>query len=213
MKRIDEGIIALNNAIEAEPENAMLYNSLGNIQLRQEKSSDAIASYKKAIALQANYLPAHNNLGRCYYQLGKLEDAKSAYQQAVNIDNSEVITVLLPDDLGSMSFNIDDGLHPQKETLINWKGKLIAPKKNEQLTVSFSHENPICQPSYRQHSRSLKKVLQELKISPWQRKRLPFIYYNEILVAVAGHFICKEYIVEEDSDDGKSALIINWLNK
>ena len=40
----------------------------------------------------------------------------------------------------------------------------------------------------------LKKVLQELMIPPWGRKRLPFLYYDEQLVAVAGYFVCKEFL-------------------
>ncbi len=72
--------------------------------------------------------------------------------------------------------------------------RLRLPLGTEKVSVRFQHQNPKCHPDFRQHSRSLKKVLQELLIPPWGRKRLPFLYYDEQLVAAAGYFVCKEFL-------------------
>lgn len=77
-----------------------------------------------------------------------------------------------------------------------WQGSVKPPLAHEVVSIKFSHQNPKCLPEYRNHSKALKKILQELNIAPWQRKRIPFLYYNETLVAVIGHFICKDYIAE-----------------
>jgi tRNA(Ile)-lysidine synthase len=88
----------------------------------------------------------------------------------------------------------------------DWCASIIAPKLDQQISVRFSHQNPRCLPAYRQHSRSVKKVLQELNIPIWQRRRLPFLFYNDELVAVLGHFVCKPYLV----DDQAKAIKVYW---
>ena len=49
-------------------------------------------------------------------------------------------------------------------------------------------------------------MLQELAIPPWQRKRLPFLYYDNELVAVLGHFVCQNYLAQDE----KAACFISW---
>jgi len=44
----------------------------------------------------------------------------------------------------------------------------------------------------RQHARELKKLWQELAIPPWERDRIPLIFYNDQLIAAAGVFITRE---------------------
>jgi len=40
--------------------------------------------------------------------------------------------------------------------------------------------------------REIKKVWQELAIPPWQRERIPLIYYNQTLVCAPGLFITRQ---------------------
>jgi len=87
---------------------------------------------------------------------------------------------------------------------------LLAPTLAQQVTIRFEHNNPVCTPDFRQHSRTLKKILQELVIPPWQRKRLPFVYYNEQLVAVMGYFVCKEFI-PNNTDERLNITWIQWV--
>ena len=75
--------------------------------------------------------------------------------------------------------------------------------------MSFTHNNPKCIPDYRQHSRVLKKVLQELNIPTWERKRVPFLYYDDQLVAVIGYFVCKDFTPEENDN----YIAAYWLSK
>jgi len=121
----------------------------------------------------------------------------SQWQCELNLAvNSEV---KLPDNLGQISIKID-ALPTSEYVQIQYfsaKGVLIKSlaipisKKEQKVMIKFEHNNPRCLPDYRQHSRDLKKVLQELNIAPWQRKRIPFLYYGESFVAAIGHFVCK----------------------
>ncbi|MBT8118992.1 MAG: tRNA lysidine(34) synthetase TilS [Gammaproteobacteria bacterium] len=55
-------------------------------------------------------------------------------------------------------------------------------------------------PSGRRHSQSLKKLLQEATIPPWERDVIPLVYLGDELIAVAGLWVSKEYSVAEGED-------------
>ena len=48
-----------------------------------------------------------------------------------------------------------------------------------------------CQPQGRNHSQSLKKLLQEYQVPAWQRATLPLIYRNDELAMVANLWVCE----------------------
>lgn len=110
------------------------------------------------------------------------------------------INVSLPDNLGKLTFKDETDAGTSAEYI-------VCPKPSDLVSIRFSHDNPTCKPSYRQRSRSLKKLLQELDIPTWERKRLPFLYYNGTLVAVIGYFICKEFVAAKSDE----AISVNWL--
>ncbi len=111
----------------------------------------------------------------------------SDWQSQVNLSEGNSV-VYLPDNLGKLTFT-NQLAQEHVQPLI------CLPKLGQKVSVRFSHNNPNCLPDFRQHSRSLKKVLQELNIEPWQRKRIAFLYYDNELVAALGHFICKPFMV------------------
>lgn len=51
-----------------------------------------------------------------------------------------------------------------------------------------------CQPSGREHSQTLKRLLQEADLEPWWRAHLPLIYSGEQLVAAGDLWICRGYV-------------------
>lgn len=58
------------------------------------------------------------------------------------------------------------------------------------LTVRFRRGAERCRPQGRAHSQSLKKLLQEAGVPPWERERVPLLYAGERLVAVVGYWAC-----------------------
>ncbi|TPH13868.1 tRNA lysidine(34) synthetase TilS [Litorilituus lipolyticus] len=115
------------------------------------------------------------------------------------------VELSLPDGLGSLYFigqyidkQSDDQKREEQTVVLTGKMQQVkAPKDGQKVTIKFSHNNPKCLPDYRQHSRALKKVLQELNLPPWQRQRTPFLFYDEQLVAVIGHFVCQEFMASQ----------------
>lgn len=66
-----------------------------------------------------------------------------------------------------------------------------APKKEEQVTIRFSAQGTV-KIVGREHSRTVKKLWQELTIPVWQRHRIPLVFYNDVLIAALGVFITVE---------------------
>jgi tRNA(Ile)-lysidine synthase len=137
-------------------------------------------------------------------------DDISQWQEKIDLSERN-LRLSLPDNLAEIVFS-----HPAIQTIkveknekvdeIGWHHSICLPNKEQNVTVRFSHENPICLPDYRQHSRRVKKVLQELTIPPWQRKRIPFLYYDDELVAAIGYFVCQAYLAQ----DSQPSILISW---
>ncbi|WDE10423.1 tRNA lysidine(34) synthetase TilS [Thalassomonas haliotis] len=157
------------------------------------------------------------------YLTGDFKDIGSWQYRVELAPGGEVITIELPDHLGGLSFASSPdkvlavhGLNPAKQESVQESKQerktlyLRPPQASEPVTVKFSHQNPKCLPDYRQHSRPLKKVLQELALPPWVRLRIPFIYYGETLVAAAGYFVCKDYLAENPGENNRAYIKVNW---
>ncbi len=68
---------------------------------------------------------------------------------------------------------------------------------NQSLQICFRKGGENFHPAGRQHSQSLKKLLQQANVPPWERDAIPLLYYNDELVAVVGLWVCKKYAVDE----------------
>jgi tRNA(Ile)-lysidine synthase len=63
----------------------------------------------------------------------------------------------------------------------------------DRLTVRFRRGGERCQPAGRDHSNSLKKLLQEYGLEPWWRERVPLFYIDQQLVAVGDLWVCQDW--------------------
>lgn len=125
---------------------------------------------------------------------------------------SEGEIIQLPDGLGSLNLTIckagegTDQLFCQalndEQTLL----RIAIPDDTEFMTIMFRHDNPKCLPDYRQQRRSLKKILQEQDVPVWQRKRTPFITFDNEFAAALPLFVCKEYVASNE----RNCLNIIW---
>ena len=154
-----------------------------------------------AIKVAKNYLRRYKD---ALYLTPDYEDV-SQWQQRIDCINQPSLNtsalIELPDGLGNIAFTNNQHLE-----LTNSEQRIILPTIKQKVTLSFCHNNPTCLPDYRNHSRSLKKILQELNISPWQRKRIPFLFYDDLLVAVIGYFVCKPFIPNENDPN----ISVTW---
>lgn len=120
-----------------------------------------------------------------------VSDWLSEFKLASLVEKKKVI-VILPDGLGSLLFSIDQQSENDAHGI-----SFFVKNTAESINVSFKHSNPNCHPDYRERSRSLKKVLQELSIPTWMRNRIPFIRVDNELAVVAEQFVCRPYTKEK----------------
>lgn len=66
------------------------------------------------------------------------------------------------------------------------------------MTVRFRQGGEQLRPHGRQHTHSLKKLMQEAGIPPWQRYRIPLIYIDHQLACVCGYWVAESFSVSED---------------
>jgi tRNA(Ile)-lysidine synthase len=66
------------------------------------------------------------------------------------------------------------------------------------MTVRFRQGGEQLRPRGRQHTHSLKKLMQEAGIPPWQRNRIPLIYIDHQLACVCGYWVADSFSVSED---------------
>lgn len=131
---------------------------------------------------------------------------------------TEPAKIDLPDGLGqilvSKEFEAVDkeNMATQTSALVDKENlrvvELCLPTPKQVVSIRFHHDNPTCLPHFRDKSRALKKILQEAKIPTWQRQRIPFVYYDDTLVAALGLFICKSYLPLKSN----SKLKLVWLD-
>ncbi|MGD9423738.1 tRNA lysidine(34) synthetase TilS [Pantoea sp. NSTU24] len=65
------------------------------------------------------------------------------------------------------------------------------PRPDEQVSVRFHAQGRVHLVG-RNGGREMKKVWQALQIPPWQRERLPLIFYNQTLVSAPGLFVTRD---------------------
>jgi tRNA(Ile)-lysidine synthase len=140
------------------------------------------------------------------YLTRKYQDI-SDWQTSIDL-SQQVFDILLPDNIGV--------LNCQQIRVNSDAIGIILPKDNQKVTLRFNHNNPVCLPNFRHKSRQLKKVLQELSIPTWQRKRIAFLYYDDELVAAINHFICQPFVAKTNFDtnleDNQQCLVFTLKN-
>lgn len=75
--------------ITAFPGNAAACNDLGVLYHSQGKIDAAVAFYRKALAIDRNYLQAHINLGRALHQQGRLDEAAAFFEAALRVNSCQ----------------------------------------------------------------------------------------------------------------------------
>lgn len=83
---------------------------------------------------------------------------------------------------------------------------VATPNNTELVNICFRRGGERCTPAGRAGSRSLKKLLQEINLPPWLRDRVPLIYINNELVAVADLWVCENYAAKK----GDLSWVLKW---
>ena len=103
----------------------------------------------------------------------------------IKVETINLEQVILLEDGRELEFRVDS----------NAEQGLRLPKLGEKVSIHFGAVGSmICHPNFRHKPRQLKKLWQELNVPPWERGRVPLIYFDEQLVAAVGLWIEKRAI-------------------
>ena len=103
--------------------------------------------------------------------------------------------LVLPGDGGTLSVTMEPGV-----------GIRAAAVTGNLLRVGFRHGGERCRPGGRRHHHALKKLFQEHGVPPWERPRIPLIFIDNELAAVAGLWVCEPFC----AGSGETGLAIHW---
>ena len=85
---MDEAVGLLNTAIAKAPDNAQLFDVLGQVYEGDKKSDEAIQNMKKAVELEPNNVDYLTHLGRVYFNLGV--EKRGEADQLKDVEQSKV---------------------------------------------------------------------------------------------------------------------------
>lgn len=101
----------------------------------------------------------------------------------------------VPDDYhvnwsGKQPLLVPGQLYPITKQLLKQQGLAVDQLDWNQVNVRFRKAGDRCRPFGRSHSQTVKKLLQEYDIPPWQRDRLPLIFCGGQIVMAVGVWVC-----------------------
>ncbi len=85
-RKLDDALAECRGALAADPNDAGIHTSLGNLLQQLGRLDEAVAAHRRAIALEPDRAGAHNNLGNVRKELGWLDGAAAAYRRAVRLE-------------------------------------------------------------------------------------------------------------------------------
>src|SRR5258708_2034816 len=79
---VDSAIRLIGDAVKHDPDNPIYHANLGNVLKDAGRLTDAIAAYRRALALHPGYAEIHNNLGYVLQASGTIEEGIGHYRTA-----------------------------------------------------------------------------------------------------------------------------------
>ncbi len=89
---------------------------------------------------------------------------------------------------------------------VSGNGVSLEKLKGESISLRLRSGGESLRLHHNGTNRSLKNILQEKHVPPWQRERLPLLYRGDALVAIIGVAIHAEYQAKE----GEKSLLVSW---
>lgn len=77
----------------------------------------------------------------------------------------------------------------------------------EGVQVKFRHGGEVCRPAGREHTHTVKKLMQEFGVPTWERDRIPMFHLGGQLAAVGKMWVCEGFQVVE----GEKGLEFEWF--
>ncbi len=87
------------------------------------------------------------------------------------------------------------------------QGIVLSTLQREPVSVRWRQGGERCQPAGTRQRRTLKNLLRERGIPPWERERIPLLYIGDQLAQVVGHFVCEPF----QADKHEAGMVIETI--
>ncbi len=115
------------------------------------------------------------------------------YNGDIYLVDHEHTCVEQPVDFREQPIELSDG-----RAILITKGEGVRlPLAQEHVSIKFAKLSAKIRPQNKPYSNKLGHWLKELKVPPWQRAKIPLIFYDDTLVAVVGYFYNYDFLVSE----------------
>lgn len=163
-KSWNEAITVLQQATQVDPNQDVIWFTLGDAQRGAKKYTDAIESYQKAIAIKSTVGAYHNNLADAYAKSGQTDKAVQEYAAAAAAEPANAATYYFNEgaiftNTGKMdeaiaAFDKSIQADPTKAAAYYWKGvnllgkattkgdKMVAPEGTSQAFNKYLELEP-----------------------------------------------------------------------
>ncbi|MFP5285038.1 MAG: tetratricopeptide repeat protein, partial [Thermoanaerobaculia bacterium] len=84
----EAALVHAEAAARAAPGEAVHQYNLGNLLALKRRYEEALASLRRAIEIDPNYVNAYNELGNVYLQLDRPADARKAFEAGLKRDRT-----------------------------------------------------------------------------------------------------------------------------
>ena len=85
-RRYQQALQAFEDAVKLDGNNAQAYRGMAKTYQKLKDSENAIANFRMATTVKADYVEAHYELGNLFYNLKKYKDAQAAFKSVLNLD-------------------------------------------------------------------------------------------------------------------------------
>ena len=160
----DEAVTVLQQATQVDPNQDLVWFSLGDAQRGAKKYPEAIESYQKAIAIKSTVGAYHNNLADAYAKSGQADKAVQEYAAAAEAEPANAATYYFNEgavftnggkaDEAIAAFDKSIQADPTKAAAYYWKGinllakattkgdKMVAPEGTAQAFNKYLELDP-----------------------------------------------------------------------
>lgn len=166
---------------------------LSQSQLAQALSQLLTARRDAKVELRLGELLIRRYQQRAFLGSVTDENNESPLQRCIQVDSSSLLD---KDAQVSVSLSKRNRLSIAK---VSFSDRVRLPDGSQQVSIRFSVKGSTrCHPANRDKARELKKLWQEYGIAPWERARVPCIFYGERLVCAVGYWIESGFLCQQD---------------
>ncbi len=87
-RRYQQALQAFEDAVKLDGNNAQAYRGMAKTYQKLKDSEKAIANFRMATTVKADYVEAHYELGNLFFNLRRYNDAQEAFKAVLNLDGN-----------------------------------------------------------------------------------------------------------------------------